>query len=127
MVSRFVAGLFAVAVLAPGIEAQSTDGSTPTRTTRSAPAAAPAHLRYVVAPTGNEARYRVREQLVGFDLPNDAVGITNEIAGAIVVDATGAVIRDSSKIIVTLTKMKSDKDRRDNYIRRRTMEIEKFP
>ena len=37
-----------------------------------------AGTRYVVAPTGNEARYRVREQLVGFDLPNDRCGRVRE-------------------------------------------------
>ena len=38
-------------------------------------------LHYVVAPTGNEARYKVREQLAGFDLPNEVVGTTNEVTG----------------------------------------------
>lgn len=126
MVSRFVAGLFAVAVLAPRVRAQTTSEAKPGAKTASAPAA-PARLHYVVAPTGNEARYRVREQLVGVDLPNDAVGVTSQIAGSILVDATGVIVRDSSKITVTLTSLKSDKERRDNFIRRRTMETEKFP
>src|SRR6476620_7676627 len=43
----------------------------------------PAHVRYIVAPTGNEARYRVREQLVSFDLPNDAVGVTKDVTGSL--------------------------------------------
>jgi hypothetical protein len=34
-------------------------------------------VRLVIAPQGNEARYRVQEQLVGVDLPNDAVGKTS--------------------------------------------------
>ena len=42
-----------------------------------------AALRYTLAPTGNEARYRVREQLVGHDLPNDAIGETKLLAGSI--------------------------------------------
>jgi hypothetical protein len=42
---------------------------------------APAQLRYSVAPDGNEARYRVREQLMHHDLPNDAVGKTSAITG----------------------------------------------
>lgn len=86
-----------------------------------------AHTRYVVAPTGNEARYRVREQLVGLDLPNDAVGVVKEITGSLLVDPSGNVVRDSSKIIVTLTSLKSDKDRRDGYVQRRTLETDKFP
>ena len=35
--------------------------------------------RYVVAATGNEVRYRVREQLIGFDVPNDAIGKSAQI------------------------------------------------
>lgn len=89
--------------------------------------AAPAKSHYVVAPTGNEARYRVREQLVGLDLPNDAVGVTKEIAGALVFDANGNVVRDSSHITVTIANLKSDKDRRDMYVKRRTLETDKFP
>jgi polyisoprenoid-binding protein YceI len=89
------------------------------------PASAP--LRFVVAPTGNEARYRVREQLVSLDLPNDAVGVTRDIKGTLFVNPDGSVIADSSRIIVNLTNIKSDKDRRDAFIRRRTMETDKYP
>jgi polyisoprenoid-binding protein YceI len=99
----------------------------------SAPKAAPAHaagapsrLRFVVAPTGNEARYRVREQLISFDLPNDAVGSTKEITGALVFDANGSVVRDSSRIIVSVANLKSDQPRRDAFIKHRTMETEKY-
>src|SRR5215213_241418 len=78
-------------------------------------------LHFVVAPTGNEARYRVREQLVSFDLPNDAVGLTKEITGMLVVDANGSIVRDSSRITVNVSNLKSDKERRDGFIKRRTM------
>src|SRR5262249_32707629 len=91
------------------------------------PSAAPSRLHFVVAPSGNEARYRVREQFVNVDLPNDAIGVTKDVAGSLVVDAKGSVVRGSSKIVVTLTNLKSDKDRRDNFLKRRTMETEKFP
>ncbi len=84
-------------------------------------------MHYVVAPTGNEARYRVREQLVGVDLPNDAVGVTKEITGGLVFEPGGAVVQDSSHITVTIANLKSDKDRRDMYVKRRTLETEKFP
>src|SRR5687768_17183496 len=45
-----------------------------------------AAIRYVTAPGQNAARYRVREQLVGFDLPNDAVGETKSVTGVIAAD-----------------------------------------
>jgi polyisoprenoid-binding protein YceI len=92
--------------------------STPSKTTR---------LRYTVAATGNEARYRVREQLAGFDLPNDAVGVTKDISGQFVVDSDGKIVRDSSKIVVLLTGLKSDKSRRDGFLQRSTLETSKFP
>jgi polyisoprenoid-binding protein YceI len=82
---------------------------------------------YVVAPDGNEARYRVREQLAGFDLPNDAVGVTKDITGRIVVGPDGKVVKDSSKVVVQVTSLKSDKSRRDGYLQRRTLETSKFP
>lgn len=72
----------------------------------------PAVTRYVVAPQGNEARYRVREQLAGIDFPNDAVGKTTLIEGGITVTAIGAVIKDESKFSIDLASLTSDKDRR---------------
>jgi polyisoprenoid-binding protein YceI len=86
-----------------------------------------APIRFVVAPTGNEARYRVREQLVNLDLPNDAVGITRDISGGLLVTSNGSVLTDSSRIIVNVSALKSDKDRRDAYIKRNTMETAKYP
>src|SRR5215211_3202792 len=91
------------------------------------PNSPPARLRFVVAPTGNEARYRVREQLAGFDLPKDAVGATKAVTGQIVVGADGKVVKDSSKFVVKLSEMKSDQTRRDNFLRRSTLETTKYP
>jgi polyisoprenoid-binding protein YceI len=90
-------------------------------------ASAKATIHYVVAPTGNEARYRVREQLVGFDFPNDAVGVTKDIAGKLVVGRDGKIVRDSSRIIIQVTGLKSDKTRRDGFIQHNTLETAKYP
>lgn len=84
-------------------------------------------LQFVVAPTGNEARYRVREQLVGRDLPNDVVGVTKNVTGRLVVEPNGRVIRDSSKIVVQAATLTTDQTRRDNWLRRRLLEAEKYP
>src|SRR5690349_16886097 len=62
-------------------------------------AAAPvAPIRFTIGATGNEARYRVREQLMGKDLPNDAVGATSAITGTILAFPDGRIVKDSSKI-----------------------------
>lgn len=93
----------------------------------SEPAQTSATMTYVVATDGNAARYRVREQLAGFDLPNDAVGETHDISGSIGLDKAGNVIADASRITVKIDSLRSDKDRRDGYIRRRVLEADKFP
>jgi polyisoprenoid-binding protein YceI len=84
-------------------------------------------LRLVVAETGNEVRYRVREQLARIEFPSDAVGATHAVTGGIVIADDGTVVRNRSKFTVDLTGLKSDSDRRDGYIQRRTLETETYP
>ncbi len=84
-------------------------------------------LRLVLSPTGTAARYRVRERLVGHDLPNDAVGETKALAGAIAFDSSGKVIRQASKFTVNAATFVSDKDRRDGFVRGRLLESDSYP
>ena len=119
---------FAAALVA-SLAASATFAQPPSQTPKpqaARPSGTPAHVRYVVAPTGNEARYRVREQLVSFDLPNDAIGATKEITGTFVVEQNGTIVRDSSRIVINVTNLKSDQARRDNFIKRKTLETEKY-
>ena len=133
MRGRFVGAVVVLALAASAAagraEAQAAKKGAPAKGAKKASAApaAPALLLFEVAPTGNEARYRVREQLAGLDLPNDAVGATPEVSGALFVYGDGRVVRDSSRFVVNLTSLKSDKDRRDNYLRRRTLLTDSFP
>jgi polyisoprenoid-binding protein YceI len=78
-------------------------------------------------PESSEARYRVRETLAGRSLPSDAVGATKDISGQIVVDSTGKVVKDASRISVNLANLKSDQDRRDNFLRQNTLETARYP
>ena len=82
---------------------------------------------FTVASEGSEARYRVREQLAQRDLPNDAVGATNNVAGSIVVDQNGAVVPEQSRITVDMASLESDSARRDNYVRQNTLETQEYP
>jgi polyisoprenoid-binding protein YceI len=97
--------------------------ATAARVTSSAPAA----LRLVLSPTGNAARYRVRERLVGHDLPNDAIGETKTLSGAIEFDSKGNVIPQSSKFVVDAGTFVSDKDRRDGFVRGRLLDSQQYP
>ena len=84
-------------------------------------------VRYLIAPAGNEARYRVREQLAGFDLPKDAIGATKTVTGQVVIGPDGKVVKESSKVTIQLSDLKSDQARRDNFLRKSTLETAKFP
>ncbi|MDQ2666900.1 MAG: YceI family protein [Gemmatimonadota bacterium] len=127
-----LAALLTVAcVVAPSASAQAAKPAAKKSTskkTATKPAPKPElPMRFVVSATGNEARYRVREQLLGANLPNDAIGTTTQVTGSLLVYADGRIVKDSSKIIVNITTLKSDKDRRDGYVQRRTMETDKYP
>jgi polyisoprenoid-binding protein YceI len=96
-------------------------------TTPSAESAPGLMVRFVLAPTGQAARYRVRERLVGHDLPNDAIGETKSISGAIAFDSSGNVIRQASKFVVDAGTFVSDRERRDGFVRERLLEAELYP
>lgn len=83
-------------------------------------------LRYSVVAERSEARYRVREQLAGLSFPNDAVGTTNAIEGSIALDAQGRLLTSDSRFTVDLRMLRSDEARRDNYIRRNTLETDRY-
>lgn len=91
------------------------------------PAGTGSTVRFEVAPTGNEVRYRVTEQLAGFDLPNDAVGKTSAVSGAVVLDSAGRVVAADSRITATVTGLASDRSRRDGYVRSRILQTDSFP
>lgn len=126
-------GILASASLAAGAQAKTTKkpaAKTPAKSTSKSAKPAeqpPANLHLIVAPTGNEARYRVREQLVGIDFPTDAIGKTDAITGMLTVRPDGAIISDSSRIKIDVSKLKSDKSARDKTLRTSSLETDKYP
>jgi hypothetical protein len=124
-----------IAVIAASCSPGNTDAATVRRETvgtladRSVSAAAPAlaGLHLTVASNGNEGRYRIREQLVRVDLPGEAIGKTSEITGGIGIAADGSIIPAESKFVVNVGTLKSDRDMRDGYVRRRTLETDQYP
>jgi len=91
------------------------------------PAQAASTLRFAVAPTGNAVRYRIRELLAGMQLPYDAVGETKDVTGALVFTADGRLVPAQSKVVVNVTRLTSDKERRDSYVQRRLLQTEQHP
>lgn len=136
--SRLMAAVLVVVGCAAGADAASertsrsaddasADSSPSTARVNPGDAVSDGAVRFTVAASGNRARYRVREQLMGRDLPNDAIGETDQVTGAIVIDSAGAVVRSQSRFVVTTAGLKSDSDRRDGYVRRRLLETEQYP
>jgi polyisoprenoid-binding protein YceI len=91
-----------------------------------APAPDPTKPQKLEITTGTTARYKVTEQLAGISFPSDAVGTTQAITGALIVNPDGSFAA-GSKISVDLRTITSDQGMRDNYVRTRTLETEKFP
>ncbi len=121
-----LAGVMGAALLVPAVvSAQTTARRTPAPA-GVARAAAPT-IRYVLAADGNEARYLVREELVGIDFPYDAVGKTSAITGTIVLDAKGALVSAESKFSVDVTTLKSDRANRDRYLKTAALETNTYP
>jgi polyisoprenoid-binding protein YceI len=90
------------------------------------PTAAAAY-RFVTASAGNAARYRIREQLVGVDFPNDAIGETKNVTGVVSADKKGKLISAESKFTIDVSNLTSDKDRRDGFVKRRVLETDQYP
>lgn len=112
--ARVIAGVVLLAVLVSvGLQPGLAQGS--------------ASSRYAIVAEGSEVRYRVREQLAGFNFPNDAVGATSAVQGAIAFDAQGRVVPGESRFTVDVRTLKSNEARRDSYLRRNTLETETHP
>jgi len=103
-----------------------TELSAQNRTASAASSKGNAQVTYTVAPIGNEARYRVFEELASIG-HNEVIGKTRDVKGKIVLDASGAVIKDSSKIVVNAQALQTDQKRRDNHLKKQTLETDKFP
>jgi polyisoprenoid-binding protein YceI len=111
-------GLMTFAVLyGGGTPVWAQNHSTPSRS---------AGIRLDVAP-GSSASYRVREQLARLNFPNDAVGTTQTVTGSLHFAADGAIEADQSKLRIDLRTLKSDEERRDAYLRERTLRTDRFP
>jgi polyisoprenoid-binding protein YceI len=68
--------------------------------------------------------YRVKEQLAFLDSPNEAVGRTTAVTGTM--EVAGDTVEDV-RIEADLTRLTSDETRRDNAIRQRGLESERYP
>ena len=111
---------------ATGVEQATTAPTEPPAEPPTAPAAASDDTAVFTLSEGTVARYRVEEELAntGFFV---AVGETQDVAGSIAFDAAGGVLTDESRIAVQAATLRTDSNRRDGYVRSRTLETDAYP
>lgn len=75
---------------------------------------------------GTVARYKVEETLArqGFVV---ATGETSDVSGRIVFDADGGIVAEESAITMQAATLVTDSDRRDRYVRNRTLQTAQYP
>ena len=84
-------------------------------------------LAMSIVPGRSSAAFRVNEQLVGKDLPGDAIGSTAAVSGVIAIGADGEVDAGQSRIVVDLNGLRSDNGMRDTYVRRTILDVDAYP
>lgn len=128
--------LLALVLPAPALDAAHTvDGVTPgsvsvptqAQVTQDPVATPDPVLEWRTATDGNEARYRVREQLARLNFPNDAVGASSEVEGRLAMTPDGRIDAGNSGFTIGLAALTSDSDRRDNFLRRNTLSTDDHP
>jgi polyisoprenoid-binding protein YceI len=136
-------GIFLLAVLAACGGGNSTTSSSTTSdsksTVSSAATSTPAASGTAcVAPTGNasaynlvanqsEASYKVQEQFLNRNLPNDAIGTTKNVQGSFLLTSGSQPVITQLKMTADLRTLTSDQQRRDNSIRDRWLESNTYP
>ncbi len=131
--AALVAGLTVLAAACGGSPAQPV---TPTSTsTAASPSAAPSavavpapagSVRLTIQPAESQARYVARELLASNTIQTDAIGATKGVRGQVVVGPSGEVA-SGSRISVDLQGLTSDRSQRDNFIKRNTLQTDRFP
>ncbi|MBV8720040.1 MAG: YceI family protein [Chloroflexi bacterium] len=106
---------------------QSTDPPTAAATVAPTPVVPAGGTTLVVDASATHASYHAHEQLVGRNLPSDAVGTSSAVSGTIVLNADGSIDSAQSQIGVDLSQLTSDESRRDNFIKGNTLQTSRFP
>ena len=81
----------------------------------------------VLDSSASKASYHAQEQLVGRNLPSEAVGTSPAVSGSILMADDGSILPDQSQITVDLRQLKSDESRRDNFIQGNTLQTGRYP
>jgi len=110
---------------APTVAATTTAAATATPAPSASAATAVSTNTWTVSDT-SKATVSVREQLVGVNLPSDAVLVAKGATGSFAIKDDGTFSSDS-KITFDLTTLASDNRDRDNFVKNDTIQTRQFP
>ncbi len=82
---------------------------------------------YKIDPTQSEAHYEVSETFFQGNRLNLAIGRTKGIAGEVLVDFANPANSQIGTIVIDVSQLTSDEDRRDNFIRRNFLQSAQYP
>lgn len=124
-----LAGSF-LAACGPAASPAQTSAPAASASATSAPTSAPSSTSgsasaWTVA-SASKATVSVREQLVGVNLPSDAVLTATGAAGSFAITADGSFSADS-KITFDLMTLASNERDRDNFIKNSTLQVRQYP
>jgi polyisoprenoid-binding protein YceI len=107
--------------------APAADAATTAPTEAAQTDAASTAQRYLIVPTESEVRYEVAETFLRDNRLATAIGVTQEIEGAITVDPENPQNSTIGVITIDISAFTSDEDRRDQAIRDRWLESATYP
>src|SRR5437868_979267 len=83
---------------------------------------------FQIVPAQTTASYSVHENLIIQNKPNnDAVGTTHSVQGSFGIRSGASPLVAAMNITVDLSTLQTDSPRRDNYVRRNTLETDTYP
>ena len=110
---------------APSANASATTSTPTAAAATTAPTTTAATGAWTISDT-SKATVRVREQLVGVNLPSDAVLVATGATGTFALKDDGTFSSDS-KITFDLTTLASDQRDRDSFVKMDTLQTRQFP
>jgi polyisoprenoid-binding protein YceI len=111
---------------APSASPTASAATTTTTTAATAATTSPAATGTWTVSDRSKTTVRVREQLVGVNLPSDAVLTATGAAGTFVLKDDGTFSSDA-KITFDLTTLASDNRNRDDFVKMDTLQTRQFP
>lgn len=99
----------------------------PSATATAEPTPEGSAVTYTIVSAESEASYEVGETFFDNNRFAVAIGVTSEISGTVLIDLENPSASTLGKIEVDLSKLKSDSNRRDDYIRQNALQSARFP